>query len=635
MNFLGLNRQLGAFLLASLPWLAAACSSSSESASDHQGGANAPPPASEAPPGDETPVQDDAARAIAEADIVQAAGGRLYAMSRLGSVSVVDISHPGQLTLLGQLRIAGEPFEMYRRGDQLVAMVNGAYMRDGTPCTAMGSTYRPRPTDSGAAVVVIDIVDPAHPRVVDTFPVPGDIADSRMVGDVLYLATYDNGQCWQCGPMPRTLLTSFDLSTRSQLRMVDQLAFASGPLGQNSFTQMPWKRSIVATKDRLYIGGMADSPYPDYPNDTGIGEGLLEVVDVTDPKGALVRSATLPLVGPVLSRWQVDETDGVLRVVTQRGAGVSANGTGMPVIETFKIETPRTFTRLGYGQLQLPMQEGLRAVRFDKERAYAITFRTTDPLFVIDLSNPAAPRQRGEVHMPGYIFHMEPRGNQVLGLGIDSTDPAGPLNVSLLDVQDLDHPTLVQRLAFGPPAQGSRFGGQFLLPEDQDRIQKAFRVIGGGQRTDLVVVPYANGDGAYSVGTRRDACASATGGVQLVDWSHTSSRPLTMRALLPLRGHPRRAFANGEELLTISESNVRAFSLASRDEAVQTADLQIESCPYADGYEHPYDYYYNEGDDTHGGGYFGCSATPGARSQGWIVLAGLLPLWIVRRRRSR
>ncbi|WP_394841141.1 beta-propeller domain-containing protein [Pendulispora brunnea] len=629
MNFLGFNRYLAAFLLL-IPILvgAAACTSAE---SDYAAGDNgaAPPPSAEVPPGDETPMQDDASRAIAEADIIQAAGGRLYAMSRLGSVSVVDISQPGQLTLLGQLRIAGEPFEMYRRGDQLVAMVNGAYMPDGTPCNPMGSSYRPRPADSGAAVVVIDVSDPTRPQAVDTFPIPGDVADSRMVGDVLYLVTYDNGRCWKCGPMPRTLLTSFDLSAPSQLRLVDQLAFASGPLqGSNTFTQMPWKRSIVATKDRLYIGGMADSPYADYPDDLGYGEGMLEVVDVTDPKGALVRTTTLPLAGPVLSRWQVDETDGVLRVVTQRGAGTSVNGSGMPVVETFKIEGPGTFTRLGYGRLRLPMQEGLRAVRFDKERAYAITFRVQDPLFVIDLSDPAAPRQRGELHMPGYIFHMEPRGNQVLGLGVDSSDITAPLSVSLISVEDLDHPRLAQRVSFGPYMYWGGAAAVNMLPEDQDRIQKAFRIIGNGQGTDLVVIPYADGKSYYEKG-----CTSTGGGVQLVDWSHTSLRPLEKRALLPLRGHPRRAFANGEELLTISESNVRAFSLANRDEAVQTADLRLEECISPGGE------YYNGMGDRHyyssRGKHFGCSTAPGSQSAGWVVLAGLIPLWIVRRRRSR
>src|SRR5664279_2576195 len=76
-------------------------------------------PSSSSPPG-------DASRAIIEADIIQVADGRLYAMSKLGSLSIIDISKPGQLALLGQTQLAGEPFEMYRRGDTLIAMSNSA-----------------------------------------------------------------------------------------------------------------------------------------------------------------------------------------------------------------------------------------------------------------------------------------------------------------------------------------------------------------------------------------------------------------------------------------------------------------------------------------------------------------------------
>ena len=139
-------------------------------------------------PVDETPIDPGAAdRAIAEADIGQLEGGKLYAMSRSGSVSVVDVSAPGKLRLLGQMRLAGEPFEMYRRGNLLVAMTNGAFAPDGTavPVRNKSSYWYSRPADAGAGVVVVDVADPSKPRVVDTFPIPGEIAHSPVVGDLL------------------------------------------------------------------------------------------------------------------------------------------------------------------------------------------------------------------------------------------------------------------------------------------------------------------------------------------------------------------------------------------------------------------------------------------------------------------
>ena len=103
----------------------------------------------------------------------------------------------------------------------------------------------------------------------------------------------------------------------------------------------------------------------------------------------------------------MDETNGVLRVISQQGAGFTGNGTAMPEVETFTDRRARRrSTPLGKTTLTLPSQEGLRTVRFDGARAYAITFNQTDPLFAIDLTNPARPVQRGQLSMPGWMFYL-------------------------------------------------------------------------------------------------------------------------------------------------------------------------------------------------------------------------------------
>ncbi len=50
----------------------------------------------------------------------------------------------------------------------------------------------------------------------------------------------------------------------------------------------------------------------------------------------------------------------------------------------------------------LALGEQIRSVRFMGDRAFVTTFRTIDPLFALDLSNPARPQSRGYVTMPGY-----------------------------------------------------------------------------------------------------------------------------------------------------------------------------------------------------------------------------------------
>jgi hypothetical protein len=172
--------------------------------------------------------------------------------------------------------------------------------------------------------------------------------------------------------------------------------------------------------------------------------------------------------------------------------------------------------------------------------------------------------------MPGFMFYLEPYGSRVIGLGVDRSDPGGSLNVSLFDVSNLDAPRMITRVPFGTADIGEDY--QILnyeLPEDQDRIQKSFRVFQDG----LVTVPFSATASGYSYG--QSSCANMSSGVQVVQWSGDT---LGKRALLPISGNPRRAFENDGEMLTVSDSNVRSFSLANIATATQTADLVIGTC---------------------------------------------------------
>jgi hypothetical protein len=562
---------------------------------------------SAAPPATSSPSS-DAGRVIAEADIIQVQNGRLYAMSRSGTVSIVDVSTPGHLVLLGQTTIEGEPFEMYLRGSDLVAMT------DVQTTTTQGSYYST--TEQGySAIVVLDVSQPSSIVKRADVIAPGLLADSRFVGNVLYVATYADSPCQGCTPAPRTIVTSFDATDAPSIHQVDQMSFQSNaPDSYNLPWGTHWTRSILVGDGRLYVGGHADIDPNEYCYSdctSSAPEGIIDVIDISDPGGHLGAGTRLKVAGAVLSRWQMDERNGVFRVISQRGAGRTGNGVAMPQVETFQILSTQWFSPLGETSLQLPMQEGLRTVAFDDERAYAITYNQTDPLFAIDLSDPAHPKQRGQLAMPGFMFYLQPHGDRVIGLGIDRTDPKGSLNVSLFDVSNMDSPKMLSRASFAANdfyEDYAILNGE--LPEDQDRIQKAFRVFDDG----IVAVPYSSPQG----------CGDTGSGVQLVDWHNDS---LALEAFLPIPNHPRRAFENNGEILTVSDSNVRSFS--SRQ---QSADVVIGTCEQDASSSGGY----------YGGGYYGgdmayaCSTSaPGAPARSGALLAlALVSLVAGRRRRA-
>jgi hypothetical protein len=102
--------------------------------------------------------------------------------------------------------------------------------------------------------------------------------------------------------------------------------------------------------------------------------------------------------------------------------------------------------------------EQIYGVRFDANRAYVVTFRQTDPLYVLDLTDPADPKVTGEIHAPGfsdYLFALPE--NLVLGVGHDASESGRiqGVKVALFDMQNLAQPKLLQSLVFGEAASRS------------------------------------------------------------------------------------------------------------------------------------------------------------------------------------
>lgn len=484
----------------------------------------------------ETAADADASRAVQEADIVKVVGDRLYALSKYGGLAVIDLSNPDRLRLLGRKRLDAVPFEMYVEGSHAFVMLN-----DYARWVQEGNTGRWVDTSE---ILALDVTDPASIAETAHFDVPGRIADSRMVGDVAYVVTYERG-CYSCQDELATVVTSFHLGAAITRR--DQVLFASPTTSSWS-----WQRSVAASDKRLYVAG------PDYgwnPGQSNV-HSTVQVVDITDPSGKLTRGADVHVEGGIESRWQIDEHEGVLRVVSQFG-GRWGGGSTNPRVQTFTIASSASITPLGQTELVLPMPETLRSVRFDGSRAYAITAQQTDPLFTIDLSNPAAPKQVGTLEMPGWIFHLEPRGDRVVGFGYEGSD----LAVSLFDVTNPAAPSMLKRVRFG--------GGWSSLPEDQDRIHKAVQVLDGA---GLVLVPFA------SYGSRSNGeCGQPRSGIQLIDYSRDD---LVLRGVAPQWGMPRRALVAKNRLLAMSDRNVTAFDLASRDAPVKTNELDLSNPAY-------------------------------------------------------
>ena len=96
--------------------------------------------------------------------------------------------------------------------------------------------------------------------------------------------------------------------------------------------------------------------------------------------------------------------------------------------------------------------ERIYSVRFMGEKAYMVTFRQVDPLYVIDLSNPKNPNVLGFLKIPGVSDYLHPYDeNQMIGVGRGATEDGRMqgMKLSLFDVSDVSNPREISKHMIG------------------------------------------------------------------------------------------------------------------------------------------------------------------------------------------
>lgn len=145
--------------------------------------------------------------------------------------------------------------------------------------------------------------------------------------------------------------------------------------------------------------------------------------------GIITPLASASVAGVINDQFSMSEYNGVFRAaVTRRGyAFVNENGANAVVddnaVYTFDLDLNRLGCVDGFG-----LNEDIKSASFQGDLAYVVTFRQTDPLYAIDLSDPYAPVVLDEYKINGYSSYMQQWSEgQLLGFGVDG-DEWGTLN---------------------------------------------------------------------------------------------------------------------------------------------------------------------------------------------------------------
>lgn len=312
--------------------------------------------------------------------------------------------------------------------------------------------YHANGCDVKTCVKVFDITDPAAPVRVRSLQFDGNLAASRFVnGRMLVVTQYypereavvyndyttyipkttdGDDTCY----LPEDSICLGSVDEADCFLTVSSFEPAGEPAALEQTGVFGGGAEVYCTTDTLYVYRSCWSERFFF---TGAGGGWncatnVMAFDIGGDKPAFLAKGSVE--GTLLNSFSIDAYGGNLRLATT----VSGERNGEWTTENRVWVLNENLEEIGRSAV-FGEGESVYGVRFSGDTGYIVTFYQTDPLFVMDLSDPANPVMRGELKLPGFSSYLHPVGNGLLlGLGRGGDDDGldGSAKATLFDVSD-------------------------------------------------------------------------------------------------------------------------------------------------------------------------------------------------------
>lgn len=374
---------------------------------------------------------------VDEADIVKTDGKYIYYVNTDREVVILEAKDgkTKKLSTIGSSGMENYIHDIYLKGDKLITV---------------GKFYRNDSDEGASGIVVYDISDRTDPEVLYDFSQTGDILSSRMVGDYVYLVTNDwvykgKRSMPMCGTSDSlNSMKATDICCVPEPHSTSYIVLSA--IDVSSGTQGKCRtKAILGASDEIYCNDhnlyvtSAEYDSDSYTYYTRIVRAALNGTDIRFSGTARVR-------GYAVNQFAMDEKDGYFRIAT------TSERDGMDVNNLFVLDSGLKEA----GQVTgFARNESIKSVRYFGDKAYVITYQAIDPLFIIDLSDPADPKIEGEVMIDGFSTLLVPVSEgRLLGIGHATGDNGyggefeNGLKLVLFDISDPSEPKILDSKEF-------------------------------------------------------------------------------------------------------------------------------------------------------------------------------------------
>ncbi|MCK1999426.1 beta-propeller domain-containing protein [Psychrobacillus psychrodurans] len=409
---------------------------------------------------------------VDEADIVKTNGTHIFSITE-NNIAIVNIEDPKKMKEETKIRLESDyyPMKLFLTDETLIVLAQKnsiqalPYEQSNEDIARMSM-----PMDSMTTALFYDISNPSAPILQREVGTEGHMSGTRLTDGTLYYVTnvypnfwimeeqkntelrpytYDSEKGDTVQPLPYKDLSILPNSKEATYSIITALDI-SNPKKNEVITKgyLGGSEQLYMSKDNLFL---TTSIYEDDATNNKMlwnpGSMDTEVFKFTLDKTTIQFVASNRLKGHILNQFSMDEYNGYFRAVTTKGN----NGDEKEVSENNLFILNEGMNLVG-SLTGLAKDERIYSARFMGDKAYMVTFKETDPLFVIDVATPTSPKVLGELKIPGFSNYLHPLDeNHLIGFGYETridTQSGGKeplivtegMKISLFDVSDLANP---------------------------------------------------------------------------------------------------------------------------------------------------------------------------------------------------
>lgn len=405
---------------------------------------------------------------VDEADIVKTDGNFIYYLTN-SELTITDVNN---VKLASKVEFDNKEFspqEIFLKDNKIVVI--GITNRK-VEKKNIANTEEYYPTnETYTTAKIYNIEDRTNPKLERTIELEGYYLSSRMIGDNVYLISNKNIYAYLCNYYKATQLDEeefkpkyVDTATGESIKSInfDYIYYIpefedtnylniaafnitnNEPASINSY--LGAGNQMYASSTNLYI---TKTKY-NYDDETDINTEIYKF-NLKDATCTFSKTGEVP--GSVLNQFSMDENNGYFRIATTDSTSWdSESNTNNLYVLNENLEIVGKVEGLAPG-------ERIYSVRFMGNRAYMVTFVQTDPLFVIDLSDPTNPTVLGELKIPGYSTYLHPydenhligfgENTKVVNYGYGDQVVTDGMKIALFDVTDPNNPTEMYSVNIG------------------------------------------------------------------------------------------------------------------------------------------------------------------------------------------